>query len=186
MWSHLLSPHKLWESIFWLIYIYLRHYMFARDARRRRLKHPTLTKPKMEACARPSKRVWCIFDENLWIGLKGIKWLFLWVNVRLGLLAIFGKFIKKMAFAFMHSFIKKKVSQFSAKVYIGRGPISTHSTPRVSTKPTTNTQSSANAKTPNPKAWALGSLHRTTLQSPTYINKILPFLLMNVGLVPRN
>jgi hypothetical protein len=103
--------------------------VFAHDARRRRLKHPTLTKPKMEACARPSKRVWCIFDENLWIDLKGIKWLFLWVNVEWGLLAIFGKFIKKkLAFAFMHSFIKKLLKCL-AKEYIGRGPISKqHST----------------------------------------------------------
>jgi hypothetical protein len=92
--------------------------------------------------------------------LKGIKWLFLWVNVKLGLLAIFGKFIKKMAFAFMHSFMKK-LSKCSAKGYIGRGPISNASTPRVSTKPTTNTQSSA-VPTPDPNAQASGSgsLHR--------------------------
>jgi hypothetical protein len=79
----------------------------------------------------------------------------------------------------------KLLKNYFPKSYIGRGPISKHSTPRVSTISQTNNKHTSQRQRQTPKI-ASGSLHRIALWLLAHINTHLSFLLMNVGLVPQN
>jgi hypothetical protein len=79
-------------------------------------------------------------------------------------------------------FFKRKENKIIvyAKIILAEGL----SPSALSTKQTANTQAGAKP-TPNPKAQALGSLHRTILQPSTYNNTHLCFPLVNVGYFPQ-
>jgi hypothetical protein len=78
----------------------------------------------------------------------------------------------------------KKLKNYFPKIYIGRGPISKHSTPRVSTIPQTNNKHTSQPPTPNSKI-ASGSLHRKTMCLLAHINATSLVYRMHVGLIPK-
>ena len=114
-----------------------------------------------------------------------------------GLLAKFGFYNQFLVFkakigpsAFMQSVLfcfskYKLLKNYFPKIYIGRGPISKHSTPRVSPISQTNNKHTSQGQRQTPKIASV-SLHRIALWLLAHINTRLPFLLMNVGLVPQN
>jgi hypothetical protein len=123
-------------------------------------KRPTVTKHKMNVCARNFKAIFgAIFSKSVkWFEME--KSLLLGVNAKWGLLVILVN-LAKFAPRPSYRVLCKKLKKYFPKFYIGQGPISTHSTPRVNTEPTANTQARA-APTPNPKAQASGSLFDIT------------------------
>jgi hypothetical protein len=120
------------------------------------------------------------------------KFLLLWVKCevgficqKLGLLAIFGEFGKNLAprpLPFSR-ILCKNLTLFLSKNYIGLGPTLLI----LNTKdnmPCTNNKHTSQCQHQTPKP-ALGSLHRTTLQSSAYIYTYVYSLLVNVGYCPQ-